>query len=58
MKGKKLSDDELQRLSDWLISDAGKKIIRESQDKADAVCKIIEEMNKIDPKILNQPYTI
>lgn len=54
----RFSNDELKRLSDWLKSDEGRKIIRESQDKADAVCKIIDKMNDIDPKILREPFTI
>ena len=48
-KNKKIiTDKELDELAAWLQSDEGRKKIRESQDKADAVCKIIESMNDID----------
>ena len=51
-----ISDEELQRLADWLKSDEGRKKIRESQEDADKVCKIIDSMNDIDPKILRTPF--
>jgi hypothetical protein len=59
----KIEDDEvnslkLKRLAEWLQSDEGKKAIKNGQEKADAVCKIIDKMNDIDPKILKDPFTI
>ena len=52
----KITDEELQKLADWLKSDEGKKAIKESQDKADAANKIIDKMRDIDPKWLTEPY--
>ena len=54
----KLTDKDLQKLADWLKSDEGRKIIKESQDKVDAIERIINKMNDIDPKILKDPFTI
>jgi uncharacterized protein (DUF1330 family) len=53
-----ISDEELQKLKAWLISEEGKRIIREAQEKADADCKIIDKLNDIDPKKLREPFTI
>jgi hypothetical protein len=59
MENKKpISDEELQRLADWLKSDEGRKKIRESQETADEVCKIIDSMNDINPEILTTPFDI
>ena len=60
MEGKRpmLTQEELDRLTKWLQSDEGRRKIRESQDKADAVCRIIDSMNEIDPKILTEPFNI
>lgn len=55
---KGLTQKELDDLRNWLLSDEGRKIIKESQKKADAVCKIIDSMNDIDPKILREPFNI
>jgi hypothetical protein len=55
---KTITDKELDELAAWLKSDEGKKKIRESLKNADAVCKIIEGMNDIDPKIWREPYNI
>jgi hypothetical protein len=58
-KNKKIiTDKQLDELAAWLQSDEGRKKIKESQDKAHAVCKIIESMNDIDPKILREPFNI
>ena len=57
MENKKpISDEELQRLADWLKSDEGRKKIRESQETADEVCKIIDSMNNISPELLHTPF--
>ena len=55
---KVITDKELDELAAWLQSDEGRKKIRESLDKADAVCKIIESMNDIDPKTWREPFNI
>lgn len=52
----KITDEELQKIADWLKSDEGKKAMKESQNKADAASKIIDKMNDIDPKWLTEPY--
>jgi hypothetical protein len=58
-KNKKIiTDKELDEIAAWLQSPEGRKKIRESQDKADAVCKIIESMNDIDPKTWREPFNI
>lgn len=53
-----ITDEELQRLDEWLKSDEGRDKIREALKKADETNKIIDSMNDIDPKILNTPYNI
>jgi len=53
-----ITQEELDRLAEWLKSDEGRKIIKEAQNKADAVCRIIDSMNDIDPKILKEPFNI
>jgi hypothetical protein len=53
-----ITDEELQKIADWLKSDEGKKAIKESQDKADAASKIIDKMRDIDPEKLREPFTI
>ena len=55
---KGLTQKELDDLRNWLQSDEGKKVIKDSLDKADAVSRIIDSMNNIDPKILNEPFNI
>jgi uncharacterized protein YnzC (UPF0291/DUF896 family) len=53
-----ISDEELQRLAEWLKSDEGREKIREALKKADETCKIIDSMRDIDPKKLREPFTI
>jgi DNA replication protein DnaD len=53
-----ISDEELQRLAEWLKSDEGREIIREALNKADETCKIIDKMRDIDPEKLREPFTI
>jgi hypothetical protein len=55
---KELWDEQLKKLADWLKSDEGKKIIKESLAKTSELEKIIDSMNDIDPKILTDPFTI
>ena len=55
---KSLSQKEFDDLKEWLQSDEGKRIIKENLNKADAVCRIIDSMNDIDPKILREPFNI
>jgi len=50
-----ISDEELQRLADWLKSDEGKKKIKESQEAAD---KVIDMLRDIDYDKLREPFTI
>ena len=58
MKKSNITDEELNELAEWLRSDEGKRIIRESLEKADIVCKLIEDMGKIDPKLWKEPFNI
>lgn len=53
-----ISDEELQRLAEWLKSDEGREKIREALKKADETNKIIDSMRDIDPKKLREPFTI
>jgi hypothetical protein len=50
--------EELRILELWLKSEEGRKTIKESQEKSDEVCKIIEQMNYIDYVTLNRSFTI
>lgn len=55
---KPVSQEELDKLAEWLKSDEGKKKIKESQEKAEQFNKLIDKMFDIDPKILREPFTI
>lgn len=53
-----ISDEELQKIADWLKSDEGREKIREALRKADEDCKIIDKLRDIDPAKLREPFTI
>ena len=50
-----ITDEELQRLAEWLKSDEGRKKIREGQEAAD---KVIDMLRDIDPEKLREPFNI
>lgn len=58
MKKSDITDEELNKLAEWLRSDEGRKKIRENQEKADIILKLIEDMGNIDPKIWREPFNI
>ena len=51
----KITDEELQRIAEWLKSDEGRKKIREGQEAGD---KIIDKLRDIDPEKLREPFNI
>ena len=56
MEKTNITQEELDRLAEWLKSDEGRKAIRESQETANEVNKIIDKMRDIDPEKLREPY--
>ena len=58
LENKNKFQEELRILELWLKSEEGRKTIKESQEKSDEVCKIIEQMNYIDYVTLNRSFTI
>jgi uncharacterized UBP type Zn finger protein len=51
-----ISEEQLQKLAEWLNSEEGRKALAESQERAQ---REIEELFKdIDPKILTEPFNI
>jgi len=53
---KEITEEELQKLADWLKSDEGRKKIAEILNDESAANKIIDKMRDIDPKILTEPF--
>jgi hypothetical protein len=57
-KKRVFTDEELDKVGVWLKSPEGRLALRNSQENCSEVEKIIEDMKKIDPKLLREPFNI
>ena len=57
-KKKAFTDEELDKVGVWLKSPEGKKALKDAQESTCEVEKMIEDMKKIDPKLLKEPFNI
>jgi hypothetical protein len=54
----KFSASEMNRLAKWLKSPEGIQKIKEAQESAEKFCQALNEMIAIDPKILDEPFSL
>ena len=52
------TDEELDKVGVWLKSPEGRKALKDAQGGTSEVEKIIENMKKIDPKLLKESFNI
>src|ERR1035437_8487538 len=57
-KKRVFTDEELDKVGVWLKSPEGIKALKDAQGGTSEVEKIIENMNKIDPQLLKEPFNI
>ena len=57
-KKRAFTDEKLDKIRVWLKSPEGIKAIKDAQGDTSEVEKIIEDMKKIDPKLLREPFNI
>jgi len=52
-----ITDEELQKIADWLKTDEDKKKVREALENNDND-KVFDKMRDIDPEKLREPFNI
>ena len=57
-KKRVFTDEELDKVGVWLKSPEGRKALKDAQGGTSEVEKIIENMKKIDPKLLKESFII
>jgi len=52
-----ITDEELQKIADWLKTDEGKQKVREALENSETD-KVFDKMRDIDPEKLREPFNI
>jgi hypothetical protein len=55
---KPVSQEELDRLAEWLKSNEGEQKIKEAQKMAQKFSEELNKMFDVDPKLLTEPFNI